>query len=68
MANTAEIIRLMRHAANRLNEEDAHEIVPPGVSIGYRERAISTAAAMTYAEAILRTVAAVLDESEAADG
>lgn len=68
MADSAEIVRLMRHAADRLAEEDVHAIVPPGVRIEYREAAISASAAMVYAEAILRTVAAVLAEAEVADG
>jgi len=64
MADTAAIVRLMTHAADRLAEEEPHDIVPPGARIDYRERAVSAAAAMTYAEAILRTVAAVLSETE----
>ena len=65
MADTAAIVNLMRHAADRLAEEDVHEIVPPGSRIEYRQRAISASTAMAYAEAILRTVAAVLDDGEA---
>jgi hypothetical protein len=65
MASSAEIVRLMRHAADRLAEEDAHEIVSPGASVDRRERASSAAVAMAYAEAILRTVAAVLEDTEA---
>jgi hypothetical protein len=65
MASSAEIVRLMRHAADRLAEEDAHEIVSPGASPERRAWASSAAVAMTYAEAILRTVAAVLEDTEA---
>lgn len=66
MADSAAIVRLMKHAADRLAEEDVHEIVPPGSRMEYRERAISAGTAMAYAEAILRTVAAVLDAEEGA--
>jgi hypothetical protein len=50
MADTAEIIAIMRHAAQRLEEEDAR---------GSR----STDVAMTYAAVVLRMVAAVMDET-----
>lgn len=62
MADSAEIVRLMKHAADRLAEEDVHEVAEAMTGAERRERATSAAMAMTYAEAILRTVAAVLDE------
>lgn len=64
MADSAEIVRLMRHAADRLAEEDVHEIVSPGAGVERSARAASAAMAMAYAEAILRTVAAVLSDSD----
>lgn len=64
MADSAELLRLMRHAADRLSEEDVVEVVPPGARAEYRDRAVSIGMAMSYAEAILRTVAAVLDDGE----
>lgn len=63
MADSAAIVRLMKHAADRLAEEDVHEILSPGASVDRGYRAASAAMAMAYAEAILRTVAAVLDET-----
>jgi hypothetical protein len=63
MADTAAIVNLMRHAADRLAVEDTGELYLSGARAEHRERVASVGMAMTYAEAILRTVAAVLDES-----
>ncbi len=65
MADTSEIVRLMRHAADRLAEEDVWEILPPGAGGDYREHAITAHAAVVYAEAVLRMVAAVVSDGEA---
>jgi hypothetical protein len=62
MSDTRAIVNLMRHAADRLAEEDPIEIIPPGSRTEYRDRAVAAATAMAYAEAILRTVAAALTE------
>jgi hypothetical protein len=64
MADTTAIVNLMRHAAERLAEEDIPEIAAAISGTERRERAGSAAIAAAYAEAILRTVAAALDESE----
>lgn len=63
MADTAAIVRLMRHAADRLAEEDVSEIAMGDTRLERQEGATSAAAAMVYAEAILRTVAAALDDN-----
>jgi hypothetical protein len=67
VANTAEIIAIMRHAAQRLSEEDAQRILPANVGSfsdanACRKRAVSTDLAMTYAAVVLRMVAAVMEE------
>lgn len=69
MADGAEIVRLMRHAADRLDEEDPIKILPENFRSfsdgrAVLDRAVSMSAAVAYATAILRTVAAVLDERE----
>lgn len=64
MADTAAIVRLMKHAANRLAEEDAQQIASLGTRSERTDQAASAAMAMAYAEAILRTVAAALDEAD----
>jgi hypothetical protein len=73
MADTAEIIAIMRHAAARLEEEDAQEIVPVGAGsyswgTEARARALSADLAMTYAAVVLRMVAAVMDETPEVPG
>lgn len=75
MANTTEMIRLMRHAADRLAEEsDMPELREAVHRLGgqstYRpalDRLQSVAIAVTYAEVLLRMVAAAMDD-ESADG
>jgi len=63
MADGAAIVRLMKHAADRLAEEDVYEIASLGTRAERADQAASVGMTMTYAEAILRTVAAALDET-----
>jgi hypothetical protein len=69
MANTTEMLRIMRHAAERLEQENAQDILPEN----YRqfsdrsdcfERAVSADIAMAYAAVVLRMVAAAIDDDE----
>jgi hypothetical protein len=68
VANTTEMLRIMRHAAQRLEEEDASAIIPQGAGAGTswateaREQARSADLAMTYAAVVLRMVAAAMDD------
>lgn len=67
MANTTEILRMMRHAAERLEEEDPIKVLPPNYlqysdAAVYYRRALSQALANTYAASVLRMVAAVMDD------
>lgn len=67
VANTAEIIAIMRHAAQRLSEEDAQRILPANVGSfsdanACRKRAASADTAMAYAGVVLRMVAAIMEE------
>lgn len=69
MSDTTEMVRLIRHAADRLNEEGPISLLPNTMSRVEEERCIpalqSMAAAMAYAQAILRMVAACMEpESE----
>lgn len=72
MADVAEILRLMNHAADRLAEEDIRignafaELVRSGVSNASKDRA-SAAAASAYAQTVLRLVASFLTETETTD-
>ena len=64
MADTAAIVRLMNHAADRLAEETIDDLLPSGASAERHERVTSVAVAMAYAAGILRTVAATITETE----
>jgi hypothetical protein len=68
MANTTELLRIMRHAADRLRQEDAGAMVEDAAS-SYsaridkaRKRATSASIAMAYAVAVLELVAAAMDD------
>ncbi len=72
MADSVEIIRMMRHAASRLEQEDAQAILPDN----YRkysdareclDAAVSADMAMTYGAAVLRLVASFLSDGESAE-
>lgn len=70
VANTAEIIAIMRHAAQRLEQEDAQRILPDSIgsfsqATACRARAASADMAMTYAAVVLRMVAAVMEDGTA---
>lgn len=72
MADSAEIIRMMRHAAARLEQEDAQAILPDSYRkySGAREcldAAVSADMAMTYGAAVLRLVASFLSDGEPAE-
>lgn len=69
MADTTKIVNLMMHAADRLGEENAElpDLLPAGASSERRDQAASLGAALAYAEAVLRTVAAALDEGPSDD-
>lgn len=70
MANTTEIIRLMRHAADLLrNSDPVGPLAKSMSSLTYSEDRVAAAkalkqtiVAMTYAEALLRMVAAAMDD------
>ncbi|MET0416651.1 MAG: hypothetical protein ABW022_11590 [Actinoplanes sp.] len=69
MANTTEMLRIMRHAAARLEQEDAQAILPDNYrqysdADDCRERALSADMAMTYASVVLRMVAAAIDDEQ----
>jgi len=65
MANTEALVRLMRHAAQRLREEDIRAIANASNRIDRIELATSTMIAVAYAEAILSTVAEIMTDAEA---
>lgn len=64
MADAEALVRLMRHAADRLSQEDPSTIPDGNTGQERAERAASVAVAMAYAEAILRTVAEVMTDAE----
>lgn len=70
MADTTEMLRLIRHAASRLAEEHPEEIqVAPGMTLGAQTRSqrqlLSLTVAMRQAEIVLRMVAACMDDEPA---
>jgi hypothetical protein len=70
MANTTEMLRLMRHAADRLAEEKPlepltrllNESVNRDNSAKIMRQAASLTSALTLAESVLRMVAAAMDD------
>lgn len=67
MANTSEMLRIMRHAAERLEQEDAQKILPENYrsysdASDCRHKAVSVDLAMTYAAVVLRMVIAAMED------
>lgn len=65
MADTAEVVRLMLHAADRLEREDPYAILPRNYrqysdAPDCHQRAASASVAVTYAAVMLRMVAAFM--------
>lgn len=69
MSDTAEMVRLIRHAAKLLDEQDTVSLLPSNMSREEEQRCVpalqATVSAMSLASGVLRMVAACMEpESE----